>query len=151
MGWENLLGQRLCFHLYSPNVRLWKDEFSWQYFKKISRTLFYTNFANFYTTFAYFFLLTPSLQAYYKLLLTIYQHFTTSHQHFTRPANFHATNASSKSIHHFLWCIKLIFITTLFKVTSAANLSSMSINILVSSNLSFPIIILISSNTPFSN
>ena len=30
---------RLCFHLYSPNIRLRKDTFSQQHFKKISQTL----------------------------------------------------------------------------------------------------------------
>ena len=37
MGWEILVGPR--FHHYSPKIRLGKDNFSRQCFKKISRTL----------------------------------------------------------------------------------------------------------------
>ena len=34
------LGKFVAFHLYSPNIRLQKDKFSRQHFKKTSRTLF---------------------------------------------------------------------------------------------------------------
>ena len=37
MEWQNLL--RHAFHHYSPNIRLRKDKFSWQRFKKIIQTL----------------------------------------------------------------------------------------------------------------
>ena len=29
----------ICFYLYSPNIRLWRDKFSGQHFRKISWTL----------------------------------------------------------------------------------------------------------------
>ena len=37
--WARKTCWNICFHPYSPNLRLWKDKFSWQCFQKISRTL----------------------------------------------------------------------------------------------------------------
>ena len=47
LSWKNLLGYCICFHLYSLNIRLWKDKFSQQHFQIISQTL-HLIFVSFY-------------------------------------------------------------------------------------------------------
>ena len=38
--WAGEIYWRICFYVYSPNLRLRKDKFSWHHFRKISRTLY---------------------------------------------------------------------------------------------------------------
>ena len=37
--WTGKIWLAICFHLYSPNIRLWTDKFSWKFFKMIRQTL----------------------------------------------------------------------------------------------------------------
>ena len=42
LGWPGKICWVISFHLYSPNIRLWKDKFSWQHSKNLSQTLIYS-------------------------------------------------------------------------------------------------------------
>ena len=66
----------ICFHLYSPNIRLQKNKFLWQHSKKISRTLeSVKNFPFwFYWTLPWYFRILLSLITLRKNPKCIYYH-----------------------------------------------------------------------------